>query len=287
MALADLLIGSGPLTKARDKHEHKRLMRFARTLYVSLGKRGNGTFQISENDAVILMRSIEMCRRLCIADVRTTEDLPYKSVSVGLAKSVMSVVNTRGKIRFVSFASAAIDPHRQRVVEKKQYDYPNRVLSTIASTMDGLGLRWQYDVILADADSRIQSENAESLWEENQRYLQGKCATKVSRLTQVVGSQSLQDTVRSMSETKRGLLEAEATDYWFKPSFQASFKSSLERVLFQMQLYSTIGVWLEQNMPNCVVMDIQKQMYPYEQPYFNRFRTTPLALFRVASKERK
>ncbi|OGH80849.1 MAG: hypothetical protein A3I29_03765 [Candidatus Magasanikbacteria bacterium RIFCSPLOWO2_02_FULL_44_11] len=60
------------------------------------------------------------------------------------------------------------------------------------------------------------------------------------------------------------------------------FGNSRERAEFQIKLYSTIGKLLQGKFSTGILFDVQKKVFPYEQPFYNKLRSEqPLPMIRA------
>lgn len=281
MGFNEYLKNSGVLECARDAHEYRRLKDLGTALYRLVGNYKKDSFSISEIELEFIKQIIVFCQKLFLLDIRAPEHIPY-SVINGLVHVLFRGLKDGEEIVFVSLASNALASDG-KLREKKQYELPDKILSFLMKVNAEIPFQWRYEILLADHDFLFPKNKFSLLWKENLVFLQSKTDVPARLLSELITDTELQAVKKTLSRHSK-VLDSEVEKFTKNIFFSASFKATPERNRHQMLLYASVGLWLERNLKTCVVLDIQKQMYPYEQPYFNRFRKDPLPLCRCAKK---
>ncbi len=282
MRFNEYLKNSGVLECARDAHEYRRLKDLGTALYRLVGNRKRDNFSISEIELEFIKQIILFCQKLFSLDIRAPEHIPY-SVTNGLVNVLFRGLRDGEEIVFVSLASNALTLDG-KLREKKQYRLPDKILSFLMKVSAEIPFKWRYEVLLADHDLLFPKDRFSLLWKENLIFLKSKTGVPVRFLSELIADSELQAVQNEILSLYSRVLESEVEKFAKNIFSLTSFKATPERNRHQMLLYASVGLWLERNLKTCVVLDIQKQMYPYEQPYFNRFRKNPLVLCRCAKK---
>ena len=279
----EYLKDSGVLDCARDVHECRRLKDLGTALYRLIGNHRKESFSISEIELKSIKQVILFCQKLFSLDLRASEHIPH-AVTRGLANVLFKGLIDVKEIVFVSFASNALTIDG-KLREKKQYELPDKIFTSLKEVTENAPFRWRYEVLLADYDFLFPRDKFFLPWRENLVFLKTKTVVPVKFLSELIPNAELQAIQKKTLTLHSRVLGGEIEKFTQNISFRTSFKATPERTHHQMLLYSSIGLWLEQNLKTCVVLDIQKQVYPYEQPFFNRFRKIPLPLCRYVKKE--
>ena len=279
MTFVNFLNQYGVLTGTKNIHEKRRVKELARVIYKRLGKKADGMFRLTDDELKAIHDATLLSRRLYSLDSRSVEHIPYRSASYGMANVLQHAIVHGYPLQFLSFASNAIQVSSGKLKEKKQYERPNQLIKRIEKVMLGSNLSWTYEVFLADNDYAIPREKYSLLWSQNLDKLRNSCTMPARFLSELFDKTSISKIKSEIEVLHAGVIQDEALAYENNRSLMISFKTNLERNIYQMFQYATLGIYIERTMPTCIVLDIQKQMYPYEQPYFDRFRLAPLPLF--------
>ncbi len=279
MKLNEYLKESGVLNLTTSKDQNQRIREFCRVLHQDIKTSNEIRSQNEDHLFILIGRMARFVISLMKLDQRPMDQIPYEAIR-GMALALGWALKNNQDIRFVSFASPAIDVSSRQVRDKEQYRMPATVFSSLQEITQELPA-WRYEVLLADYDFRLMGHEFTHAWEENLKLLSTRSAMPVSRLSTVFPESELEKVKDEILATRGLEIEKEVARISSSQELLLSFGTTPERNTYQAFLYAACGVWLEQNFPTCIVMDIQKKIYPCEQPFFQKARNSPLALIRV------
>lgn len=276
--LRDYVEGSSLRQKVINRHEWKRIRELTLLAYKRLVVNiGLDKAQSHENLKNILAWA-QLSHELMLYDIRRPEHIPYQTLS-GLANVCAIVSGTiHRRVEFVSFASNALTSDG-RIKEKRQYKRFDQISNFLENVGRDLQIDLVYRVILSDHDYLFPPHKYTRPWGQNLEALREQTRVSVQLLSDSLPWADVQKLLTRHELIVRRL-EGDQEVFNHNLSTRLSFKTTPERCMHQRRLYAAVGAWLEANLPTCVIMDVQKREYPYEQPCFQRLRTVPLPLIR-------
>lgn len=280
MKLLDYLKKSGALNITSGKDEQRRIKEFCKNLYKVLQDPNAIQNQDEEQLFQLVDRMAKFAISLMRLDERPVDQIPYEAIR-GMATALGWALKNHQDVRFISFASPAIDASSRKIRDKEQYRLPATILPLLQEAAQELP-SWRYEVLLADYDFRFSGQEFIQAWEENLNFLRARSGMPANRLSAIFSKSELERIRGEISATRGKEIEEEVARISSNQTLLLFFKTTPERNLHQAFLYAACGAWLEQNVPACILIDIQKKIYPCEQPFFQRARISPMAVVRFS-----
>ncbi len=229
-------------------------------------------FKFLQDDVTMMKQTVELCIKLINSSVITYENCP-KQLLRGLSTSISEAYCNDRVIEVMIFASYAvgkgkiIDP--TLLLERKQYLVFNPLGELLQRMFRDYGINCRVNVILPDLHHEFSSLEYNSAWEANKMIIQNLTIYSVGRLSMemdyaTIPFDSLKGRERTMRVTDKSVL--------------IQFGASAEKAISSIEYYSSIGKWLEGKGRNFIIADVQKKIYPYQQPFYNACRNIPIGV---------
>jgi hypothetical protein len=184
----------------------------------------------------------------------------------GFARVGNETIVNKMPVEFFSVASNALTRNGS-LRSKEQYSKFDKINEVIGEMTKKHGVAYTYKVILADIDHTYGLENFAEPWIKNFEYLQQQTKIPVVRMSEflptikkdaLVAKERLADTIEKRIKSMEMALRL--------------FHATEARARHQMELYAAIGLALRDTHSAGVLLDVQKKIYPYEQPFYNELR---------------
>lgn len=238
--------------------------------YKVFGSRSN--FDFTENDVITIKQVVALCTKLINSSAVTYNSCPRQLIS-GLSNCISNAYCSSGIVNMMVFASYAVGKGNivdlALLSDRKQYLIFDSLGKLLQNTFNDYGLICQMNIILPDMHHEFPISEYNSAWEENARIIQNLTVYPVSRLSTQVDYKTI--SLELLNNKKRIL---RATDQ----RVIAQFGANIEKAVSSIEYYSSIGKWLENKGPNFIIADVQKKIYPYQQPFYNAYRAEPIGV---------
>ncbi|MCL5781771.1 MAG: hypothetical protein M1459_00165 [Patescibacteria group bacterium] len=266
---------------SRVERKHRKL--FLKKIYTQcLGIDGNNAVEFAD-----ILTMAKLTDQLFRSFGHTFETAEIDLIK-GMASVLAIYLKKRIPIKAFSIASNAIDSDDTLKDKSKQYSSFDDIYGQIKTIFSGNDINFEYDVFLADIDFKHTNENDKGMWNRNLEYLQSFTTQRLSTIRRLIPDcdSLIEKELERSGEEYNSVLDG----YEKTGSLGFSgFNTKRQRAFYQMGLYSVVGNFLEENNPTGILFDVQKRVYPYEQPYYQRQRTNKLPIIRkrIASINKK
>lgn len=193
-----------------------------------------------------------------------------------LLLTILGVANH--KIKMISICSDALTSDPNVLREKKQYKKINYLQSKISEIAVKHFIDIDYFCILPDINPKYIGENYYKSWINNRQKIEQEGKVKCYLLKDIVGKK-YDDILNNLEDY------VDFNDFNKKINY---YKNNLFIVLGfnavedfqeqQIKAYTVTGILLEKYFPNCILVDIQKQNFPFEQNFYNYSRINKLPI---------
>jgi hypothetical protein len=224
---------------------------------------------------------LQLYKNLLETDKRNLQNIPKPTIR-GLGAALMLSLQ-RGQLKLVSIASPHYIREKGKVIigngrEKKEYTYPNTIRKMISKITL---LPHTYVVYLSDIDPETTAQNPEEIKAMFQNNLEGlrKIAGEANKLSVLIDCLE-----QRVEEAKGNAVLKQRINQLQRSTVIYAHSIAPEAIGERAYVYAAIGKLLEQKYPEMILLDIQGKVYPYEQPFYDALRTTPLPLLRLAIK---
>lgn len=237
-----------------------------------LRKRLCGKVKLSEEKALIYLG---LAKDLC--DLEPTKfDETIRLNLTGLVKIFSENQTHNTPIQCISIASNALTGN-DNLKQKDQYLKFDKIAKKLEKIFIKYNIQYIYQVILADIDYRYDLEKYNKQWELNIQNLKNKTSVPVLRLSELFPEYKI--VTDEIESKKNSYFDSQIVRL---ENALPQFHATRERARFQMSLYSAIGKMMQKNFSTGILFDVQKKIYPYEQPFYNETRKSdPVPIIRV------
>lgn len=264
------LLRSDIVLKSPTKLERKIKREALLHSYKVFGSRSN--FDFTENDVITIKQVVALCTKLINSSAVTYNSCPRQLIS-GLSNCISNAYCCSGIVNMMVFASYAVGKGNivdlALLSDRKQYLIFDSLGKLLQDMFNDYGLICQMNIILPDMHHEFPISEYNSAWEENAKIIQNLTVYPVSRLSTQVDYKTIS---LELLKNKKRILRA--TDQ----RVIAQFGANIEKAVSSIEYYSSIGKWLENKGPNFIIADVQKKIYPYQQPFYNAYRTEPIGV---------
>jgi len=185
---------------------------------------------------------------------------------------------SKGEVEFFSMNSHALIKGKPELRHKPQYIRNADIKKIAAQIADTAGVACRFSSILPDTDTDFCGDEYDDLWDKNCNSITEISGVPTTRLSKIT-SLSFQDAEKIISRhPSLSLLKQNILSFTKDLKKLIDFKASDNFVEKQINSYAATGLMLEQTSKYALLLDIQKKVYPFEQPFYNFFRIHPLGI---------
>lgn len=183
-----------------------------------------------------------------------------------------------GEMRFFSIPSHALKEGSSSLRHKPQYAHGATIAESLYAIAERYDMNISYINILPDIDVAFPLATHESLWKDNCKLLERTSLTPTKRLSILAPGEYeyIETSLPALVDYKQLLDEIEM--HTTSLTTLIDFSAPPDFAKAQILSYVITGILLERLYPWGVLLDIQKRLYPFEQPYyqFGRRRSLPI-----------
>ena len=177
----------------------------------------------------------------------------------------LSKVSFNNKISFVTILGTPKDESKQKD-EIVIFDIVNDMLKKIADRVD---VTWEYTIVLSLHSEELKSENGGV---GNQECIQPYTSVPVMYPSDFFKTKLLRDT----NEQEKTLINSRIDRYINNHTIKKDFSVANQRIIKNVKDYATFGKLFEKSNLPVVLIDLQKRIFPYQQPCYQLIRNNPL-----------
>lgn len=260
-----------------DDSSYRLLHRFGLELYKCIMSRYPKGSAPTSACLTFIEDALSFALQLLEIDERERGHIPKRNF-IGLARIFGHAHLTGQPLHFVSFASNAIDQTQRQLKEKRNYYALEGVHKWVRSFALALPFTSRYEVWLGDYYHGLTDHfQWGELWDKNISRLRSLTTAPVQLLTAVAYDLGK---IHAEIEFIYGATITKAIERMRDRGTLYGFNVTDTKARYDASIYAAIGAWLERNYPNAIIMDVQMRIYPYQQPWYQLARESPLPLFR-------
>ena len=165
--------------------------------------------------------------------------------------------------------------YRDKVQYKKILEL-NKYFQKISSNIE---IKIKYICILPDYEEKYNSEKFDVSWDNNVKQIQTISGVKTFRLSKIANATYNDYKMKIFSDENIKEKIKDKIDYYSKNKFIVlGFDAESDFQAIQITNYSIIGLMLEDLIKNAILIDVQKKIFPFEQPFYNFARKEKLPM---------
>lgn len=260
-----------------DDASYRLLHRFGLELYKCIMSRYPKGSAPTSACIAFIENALSFALQLLEIDARERGHIPKRNFT-GLARIFGRAHLTGQPLHFVSFASNAIDPIKRQLKEKRNYYVLESIHEWVRYFALALPFASRYEIWLGDYYHGLTDHfQWGELWDKNIARLRSLTTAPVQLLTTVAPDLG---EVHTEIECVYGAAITKAIEQMRGRGTLHGFNVTDAKARYDASIYAAIGAWLERSHPNVVVIDVQMRIYPYQQPWYQLARKSPLPLLR-------
>ena len=234
-------------------------------------------FSKIEEKMAYLLRPQSVKDMLFIIDEIAKLGVPTRGSKQSLVENV-AIGYMRNNIQVFSMNSSSLTRNPNVLREKPQYKKITYLNDEIKKISEQIGIKFTYTNILPDYNPQFPLEIFESAWENNKKQLERDSGMEAQRLSQMAPGrfEEIQANIGTYMDVT--LLNNKIDEHAKSSSNIINFVAPKDFSRQQIIHYSTIGIILEEILPNGILLDVQKRYYPFEQPFYNFARKDKLPI---------
>jgi len=269
-------LNSQVIWKATTKLERSARRKVLLAAYKKIGTFRN--FDMRASDFELLADTINIALGMLEKSALRMQSYP-DSLLRALGNVISSSIYSEEKIELFFFASYAVGKNNcideNLLLKRKQYSAFDKIGRVIESLFQQYNLIFEIKVVLPDLHHEFSKAEYEDAWELNKKLIQKITRYPVWRLSEFddyvsTDTKAVEERLHSSATIRGRLLRI------LNPRTLSQFGANKEKADSSILYYSSIGRWLEDKSQKVIVLDVQKKEYPYQQPFYNALRTTPL-----------
>ena len=200
-------------------------------------------------------------------------DQHAKSLIKGLI-NVFSSIEHGQKVNFVTILGVVPDTSKQQN-ECYIFDMVSKMIEKINSSNETW---WRYNLVLSLHSEEIKSGNTNSGIDIREN-IQSFTSIPICYPSEFFCKNSLRD----LSEDEKSRIDIKISKVTSNALIKKAFSVLDERIIKNVRDYATFGKLFEESNIPIILIDLQKRIFPYQQPCYQIIRTQPLPVIPMQS----
>jgi len=189
------------------------------------------------------------------------------------------------EVIFISMNSNALQKDSKFLRDKPQYKKIYYINQQLENIFNKYNIKYKYINILPDYMDEFPLYQYDKLWEKNKEYLEEVSSVKTYRLSDIYVKKEYNEIKNIFlshidKDKLNRTIEYYKTNKFIKLSFTAD-ENFQERQIIN---YIIVGMILEKCIPFCILLDVQKNNYPFEQKFYNYMRNYKIPIIFCGQK---
>lgn len=252
--------------------------RYIKKCLVDLKKHHNDFYKLIKNDYDVLSSEKTVDLIYEIYKNLTKQGQLFNKFRFEFIKSCLIGIRNKEIILFSMCSNSLTnDPliYRDKVQYKKILEL-NKCFKKISSN---IGIKINYFCILPDYEEKYNSKEFDISWDNNVKQIQTVSGVETFRLSKIVKNSYKDYKMKIFSDENLKEKIKDKIDYYSKNKFIVlGFDAEENFQAIQITNYCIIGRMLEDLIKNAILVDVQKKVFPFEQPFYNFARKEKLPM---------
>lgn len=252
--------------------------RYIKKCLVDIKKHHNDFYKLIKNDYDVLSSEKTVNLIYEIYKNLTKQGPLFNKFRFAFIKSCLIGIRNKEIILFSMCSNSLTNNpliYRDKVQYKKILEL-NKYFQKISSNIE---IKIKYICILPDYEEKYNSEKFDVSWDNNVKQIQTISGVKTFRLSKIANATYNDYKMKIFSDENIKEKIKDKIDYYSKNKFIVlGFDAESDFQAIQITNYSIIGLMLEDLIKNAILIDVQKKIFPFEQPFYNFARKEKLPM---------